>query len=47
MSGLEEIEAAVDVFEERLHKMDTTDLEANREKSEAVVVQQDVPNQDT
>jgi hypothetical protein len=30
MAGLEEIEAAVDVLEERLDKMDTADLEANR-----------------
>jgi hypothetical protein len=37
-SGMEEMEAAVDVFEERLNKMDTTDLKANREKSEAMAV---------
>jgi hypothetical protein len=36
----------VDVFEERLNKMDTTDLEANREKSEAVAVRQEVPNKE-
>jgi hypothetical protein len=30
-AGLEELEAAVDFFEKRLDKMDTTDLEANRE----------------
>jgi hypothetical protein len=29
-ADLEEKDAAVDVFEERLNKMDTTDLEANR-----------------
>jgi hypothetical protein len=29
--GLEEIEAAVDIFEERLNKMEITDLEVNRE----------------
>jgi hypothetical protein len=40
-SQLEKMEAAVDVFEEGLNKMDTTDLEANREKSEAVAEQQD------
>jgi hypothetical protein len=40
-SQLEKMEAAVDVFEERLNKMATTDLEANREKSEAVAEQQD------
>jgi hypothetical protein len=40
MAGLEETEAVMDVFKEKLHKMDTTDLEANREKSEAVVVHQ-------
>jgi CRISPR/Cas system CSM-associated protein Csm2 small subunit len=28
-TSLEEMEALVDVFEERLDKMDTTDLEAN------------------
>jgi DNA repair exonuclease SbcCD ATPase subunit len=44
-AGLEELEAAVDVFEDRLGKMDTTDLEANREKSEAIAVHQEVPNE--
>jgi hypothetical protein len=34
------MDAAVDVFEESLDKMATTDLEANREKSEAVAVHQ-------
>jgi hypothetical protein len=33
------MDAALDVFEERLNKMDTTDLEVNREKSEVVVEQ--------
>jgi hypothetical protein len=37
---------AVDVFEERLYKMDTTDLEANRENSEAVTMHQEVPNEE-
>jgi hypothetical protein len=40
-AGLEETEAAFDVFEERLNKMDTTDLEANRDKSEAVAVHEE------
>jgi hypothetical protein len=35
-SQLRKMEAAVEEFEERLKKMDTTDLEANRERSEAV-----------
>jgi hypothetical protein len=39
------MEAAVDVFEDRLGKMDTTDLEANRENSEAIAVHQEVPNE--
>jgi hypothetical protein len=34
--GLEETEAAVDVFEERLKKLGPTNLEANREKTEAI-----------
>jgi hypothetical protein len=33
----------MDVFEERLDKMDTMDLEASREKSEAISVHQEVP----
>jgi hypothetical protein len=33
------MEAAVDVFEDRLNKIDTTGLGASREKSEAVAVQ--------
>jgi hypothetical protein len=44
-AGLEEMEAAVDVFEERLDKMDTTNLEANRGKLEIVEVHQEVPNE--
>jgi hypothetical protein len=42
-SQLEKMEGAVDVFEERFNKMNTTDLEANREKSGAVAEQQDAP----
>jgi valyl-tRNA synthetase len=42
-SQLEAMEAALDISEERLNKMDTTDLEANREKLEALAEQQDVP----
>jgi hypothetical protein len=29
-AGLEEMEAALDIFEKRLDSMDTTDLEASR-----------------
>jgi hypothetical protein len=36
----------VNVFEEMLVKMVTTDLEANREYSEAVVVHKKVPNEE-
>jgi hypothetical protein len=42
-AGLEEMEAAVDVFQETLDKMDTTNLEANHEKSDAVAEHQKVP----
>jgi hypothetical protein len=45
-SQLEKMEAMVDVFEERLKKMDTTDFEANRGKLETVVEQQDVPKEE-
>jgi hypothetical protein len=45
-AGLEEVEAAVDVFKERLDKMDAMDLEANQEKLEAVVVHQEVPKEE-
>jgi hypothetical protein len=38
---LEKKEAMVNVFEERSNKMDVTDLEASREKLEAVAEQQD------
>jgi hypothetical protein len=40
------MEAVVDVFRERLDKMDTTDLETTREKLEAIVVHQEVPNKE-
>jgi hypothetical protein len=40
------MEATVDVFEERLNRMDTTDSEANREKSEAVTKGQDAPKEE-
>jgi hypothetical protein len=43
---LEKMKAAVDVFEERLNKMDITDLEANREKSETIAEQQDAPKEE-
>jgi hypothetical protein len=36
----------VDVFEERLNKMNTADLKANREKSEGVAVHQEVPDEE-
>jgi hypothetical protein len=42
-SLLEKMETTVDVFEESLNIMDTTDLEANRETLEAVTEQQDNP----
>jgi hypothetical protein len=41
------MEAAVDVSEERLNKMDTTLLEVNWDKLGYVVEQQDVPKEDT
>jgi hypothetical protein len=40
-SQLEKMEDTMDVFKEKLNKMDTTDLEANREKSGPVAEQQD------
>jgi hypothetical protein len=36
----------VDVFKDRLNKMDTADFEVNWEKSEVVAEQQDVPKED-
>jgi hypothetical protein len=36
-SQLEKMEVTMDLFEERLNKMDTTDLKANQKKSEAIV----------
>jgi hypothetical protein len=41
-ANLEEMETG-DVFEERLNKMDTTDLEANHEKCEAMPEHQEAP----
>jgi hypothetical protein len=35
------METTVDVFEERLNRMDTMDLEASQQKSEAVVEEED------
>lgn len=43
---LEETEAAVDVFKERLNKMDTTFLEANQEKSQTIAMHQEVPQEE-
>jgi phage-related minor tail protein len=45
-SQIEKMEDAVNVFKERLNKMDTTDLEANREMSEVVAEQHDIPKED-
>jgi hypothetical protein len=45
-SRVEKMEAAVDAFEERFKKMDIKDLMANREKSEIVVEQQEVPKEE-
>jgi hypothetical protein len=45
-AGLVEMEVAVDVSEERLDKMDTADLEANREKSDAVADYLEVPKEE-
>jgi hypothetical protein len=45
-SELEKMEAAVELFEERLNKMETTDLETKRGNSEAVAYQQEVPNEE-
>jgi hypothetical protein len=43
-AGLEEMEATMDVYEERLISVDTT--EANGENSEAIVVHQEVRNEE-
>jgi hypothetical protein len=43
---LEKMEATVDVFEEKLNKMDISDLEANREKSDAIAEQQDASREE-
>jgi hypothetical protein len=45
-ANLEEMGVTVNVFEERLDKMDTTDLEANRQKLDTIAVYQDVPNEE-
>jgi hypothetical protein len=39
-ANLEEMEAAMDVLEERMDKRDTMDLEANQENSEVEAVHQ-------
>lgn len=36
-AGLEEMVVMVDIFKQRMDKIDTTDLEANPEEMEAVV----------
>jgi hypothetical protein len=46
-SQLQKIKAMVDVFEERLNKMNTMNLEANQKKLEAIVEQQEVPREET
>jgi hypothetical protein len=45
-AGLEEMETAGFVYKERLNKMDTVDLEANREKLEAVVEHREAPKEE-
>jgi hypothetical protein len=45
-SQLEKMEVLAVVFEEKLNKMDTMDLEANPEKSEPVAEQQDTPKEE-
>jgi hypothetical protein len=45
-ASLEEMEAVVDVFKERLNKMNTTDLEASAENLETVAACQEVPNEE-
>jgi hypothetical protein len=39
------MESTVDIFKERLNKMDTTDLETNQENLETLVVHQKVRNE--
>jgi hypothetical protein len=41
------MEAAENISQENLDKMDSTDLEASREKSEAVAEHQEVSEEDT
>jgi hypothetical protein len=42
-SYLEKMEATVDVFKEKLEKMDTTDSEANPEEIESEAEHEEVP----
>jgi hypothetical protein len=42
----EKMKAMAGVFKERLDKMNTTDLEANQEKSNAVAEHQEVPKEE-
>jgi hypothetical protein len=44
--SLEEMETAVGVFEDRLDKMDTTDVEANTEGKKTIAEQQEVHNEE-
>jgi chromosome segregation ATPase len=44
---LEEMEVAVDFFKERVEQMDTTNLETNQEKLDAVAGHQGVPTEET
>jgi hypothetical protein len=46
VSQPKKMEAVVDVFKEKLKKMDTTDLEANWEKLEDVTEHQEVPKEE-
>jgi hypothetical protein len=45
-AGLEDATVYTRIFEETLNKMDTTELETNRENSDAVTEWQDVPKED-
>jgi hypothetical protein len=42
----EKMEAVIDVFEEGLDKMDTTELEDNPKKSDAIEKHQEVPKEE-
>jgi hypothetical protein len=46
MASPEETETAGDIYKERLNKVDTTDLKANWEKSEAVAQHQESPKEE-